>query len=109
MTPMDNSLNLPPLDDHEKAIYDTLKQVFTGSRPEDVALQRMAFVNEQGEDPRPVAMLSQRIIDKETAETVGWQPLAMLVNEELILALRAPDGGAPSTVSPDDVEGAGGP
>jgi len=109
MTPMDNSLNLPPLDDHEKAVYDTIKQVFQGPRPDDVALQRYALVDETGGAPHSCAVLSQKIISADDGTFVGWQPLAIVLNEELAAALRAPDGTAPQTVDPDDVEGAGGP
>lgn len=102
---MDNSLNLPMLTDMEKAYYDTIKQVAQGARPDDLVLQRMAFKTPDG--VTPVAVISQKIIRAEDATFLGYQPLALLLGEEDVRNLVAPDGSEPEAVNPDEAEGAG--
>lgn len=96
-----------PLTDTEKAYFDTIKQVTRSARPEDLSLRRMLLTDPHvAGPPRDVAVVVQRIVSSDDASTVGWQPLAMLLDDETATRLRGVDGKAPDSVNPDDVEGA---
>lgn len=90
-----------PLTEAEKAYFDTIKSVTRSARPADLSLMRM------GLDEREVAVIVQSIIDSETAKFVGYQPLAIIVDDETTLRLRNADGDPPITVEPGGLEGAG--
>lgn len=97
---------MQPLTDTEKAYFDTIKAVATGARPADLSLIRLVL------DGQPVAIVAQRIIRTETAEEVGWHPLALLltaeqpVTRDLLEKLRNLDGEPPESHRPDGLEGA---
>jgi sensor domain CHASE-containing protein len=92
--------DIAPLTDTEKAYFNTIKQVTRSSRPEDLSLRRMTL------DGEPVAVIMQRVISSDSAQTVGFQPLALLVDDEIAAALRDHTGEAPTAVDASDVEGA---
>lgn len=89
-----------PLTDYEMAQFDAIKQVATSPRPRDLQLWRMAL------DGRQVAVIVQRVIDGTTAEEVGFQPIAMLLDDETTLRLRSWNAGEPQVVDPEGLEGA---
>lgn len=90
-----------PLSASEKSYLDTIKQTARGPRPEALGLQRMTL------DGREVAVLVQQVIDKETAELVGYQPLAIICDEATAERLRDHQGRSATFVDPREVEGAG--
>jgi hypothetical protein len=69
-----------PLTDTERAYFDSLKQVASGSRPEALRLWRMRL------DDRDVAVVMQQVLDTGSAAEVGWQPLALILDEATIFA-----------------------
>lgn len=89
-----------PLTPDEKAYFDTIKQVATSARPRDLILMRLTL------DGRDVAVVAQRLIDAETAEEVGFMPLALILDEETTKRLRDPSGKPPIAMRPDGLEGA---
>lgn len=91
---------LAPLTDTEKAYFDTIKQVAAGARPRDLALWRMTL------DGRDVAVVMQRIINRHDATEAGWQPLAVLLDDDTIERLRTHTGDAFKLADASDVEGA---
>lgn len=88
-----------PLAEWEKAYFDTIKQVVRSPRPEDLKLFRMGLGN------RDVAVVAQRVL-RDDGTTAGFQPLAMLVDDELAAALQTADGRPTDSIPPDGLEGA---
>lgn len=91
---------MKPLAEHEKARFDSVKQVARSSRPADLRLWRGEL------DGTERAIIVQRVIDSDTAETVGWQPLALVITDAEAERLRLPDGQQAETVDPEGLEGA---
>ncbi len=89
-----------PLTDTEKAYFDTIKSVSRSTRPADLGLNRMTL------DGKEVAVVVQSVIDSETAEFVGYQPLAIICDDETAERLRDVEGNASTRVPPDGLEGA---
>lgn len=89
-----------PLAEWEKAYFDTIKQVIRSPRPEDLKLFRMGLGN------RDVAVIAQRLVRAEDGTTAGFQPLALLVDDELAAELQMPDGSTTKSTPPDGLEGA---
>lgn len=89
----------PGLTEWDMAVYDTIRAVASGTRPKDLQLWRMSL------DGREVAVIVQRVIDSKTAEEVGFQPLAMVLDHETAKRLRSFDGATPSEISPEGLEG----
>jgi hypothetical protein len=91
----------PPsfLTEQEKAYFDAIKDVSAGPRPKDLQLWRMTL------DGRPVAVVCQRLID-DTAMEVGFQPLAILVDDDTASRLVGPSGERGELTAPDGLEGA---
>jgi hypothetical protein len=58
---------------------------------------------------QPCAVVSQKIIRAEDATFLGYQPLAMLIDDDEARLLIAPDGSRADSVNPHDAEGSGGP
>lgn len=97
-----------PLTDTEKAYFDTIKQVTRSARPEDLSLRRMMMVDSERPtitQPRAVAVIVQRVVSSDDATTVGYQPLAMLLDDDDAKRLRDIDGSAPESVNPEGLEG----
>lgn len=88
------------LTDAEKAYYDTIRSVVSGARPRDLALMRMTL------DGRDVAVIAQRVVRTADASTAGWQPLALIVDDEVAARLRSVSGDAPDEIAADGLEGA---
>lgn len=90
-----------PLTDTEKSYLDTIKQTARGPRPEALALRRASL------DGREVAVIVQQVIDRGSARVVGYQPLAIVCDPEMVERLVDHRGDPPITVDPRGVEGAG--
>jgi hypothetical protein len=89
-----------PLSETEKAYFDTIRQVATSPRPEDIGLHRMTL------DGRDVAVVAHRVLDSTTAVLVGYQPLAILIDDETAARLRDADGKPTRPHRPEGLEGA---
>ena len=90
-----------PLTETERAYFDTIRQVATSARPEDLALARMTL------DGKEVAVVIQRVVESATADEVGWMPLAILVDDDTAARLRDHTGAAPESHDATGLEGAG--
>jgi hypothetical protein len=89
-----------PLTDAEKAYFDTLGQVASSPRPEALSLRRMVLDGEHD-----VAVAGQQVLRTETGEVAGWQPLALIVSDELVQRLSTVDGEAAAPHAPEGLEG----
>lgn len=99
-----------PLTETEKAYFDTIKQVTRSTRPADLRLFRMLLKDESRSPsgkPKEVAVIVQRVIQSKDAKTAGWQPLAVIVDEDIVDRLLDPlTGHGARLVGPDGLEGA---